>query len=121
MILTLPPEEEEIEVQQLLATKDTNGKVNHVDVEDLFDDDEIDIVEEKRNNNSSLFGSAKKSPLGTIAKKSTTKGEMKINLKDIPKKPMMTTARKSTGRVARLSEFVTRFFEKSPKSGNKLH
>ena len=34
MILTLPPEEEEIEVQQLLATKDTNGKVNHVIVKD---------------------------------------------------------------------------------------
>ena len=34
MILTLPPEEEEIEVQQLLATKDTNGKVNHVIVKE---------------------------------------------------------------------------------------
>ena len=36
MILTVPPEDEddEIEVQQLLATKDTNGKVNHVIVKD---------------------------------------------------------------------------------------
>ena len=34
MILTLPPEEEEIEVQQLLATKDQNGKVNHVIVKE---------------------------------------------------------------------------------------
>ena len=36
MILTLPPEEEdaEVEVQQLLATKDQNGKINHVIVKD---------------------------------------------------------------------------------------
>jgi len=34
MILTLPPEEEEVEQQQLLATKDTNGKVTHVIVKD---------------------------------------------------------------------------------------
>ena len=34
MILTLPPDEEEAEVQQLLATKDQNGKVNHVIVKD---------------------------------------------------------------------------------------
>ena len=34
MILALPPEEEEIEVQQLLATKDQNGKVNHVIVKE---------------------------------------------------------------------------------------
>ena len=36
MILALPPgeQDEELEAQQLLATKDQNGKVNHVIVKD---------------------------------------------------------------------------------------
>ena len=38
MVLNYPTDEE-IEVQQLLATKDTNGKVNHVIVKEEEDGD----------------------------------------------------------------------------------
>ena len=42
MVLTFP-NEEEVEIQQLLATKDTNGKVNHVIVRE--DEKTVDQAE----------------------------------------------------------------------------